>query len=77
MSLNKSISKGTEHRKQYRVCKVFDRTCRNHGSYDWCCDNRLHKNLKKILSANDKSTLNYYGAFNMPKIPPKMPHNRF
>ena len=59
MSLDKSITKGTEHRKQYRSCKVFDRTCRNHGSYDWGCDTRLHKNLKKILSANDKSTLNY------------------
>ena len=62
MSLDKSIAKGTEHRKQYRGYKVFNRTCRNHGSCDWCRDNRLHKNLKRILSADNKSTSNYYGA---------------
>ena len=59
MSLDKSISKGTEHRKAYKVSKAFDRSCRNHGSCDWCFNNRLYKNLKRIQSANNKSTLNY------------------
>lgn len=57
MSLDKSIAKGTEHRKQYRNSKAFDRTCRNHGGCVWCLKNRLYKNLKRIQSANDKSTL--------------------
>ena len=59
MSLDKSIAKGTEHRKAHKGSKVFDRTCRNHGGCDWCLENRLYKNLKRIQSANDKSTLDY------------------
>ena len=59
MSLDKPIAKGTEHRKQYKGSKAIDRTCRNHGSCDWCLGNRLYKNLKRIQSANDKSTLDY------------------
>lgn len=59
MSLDKSIAKGTEHRKAYKGGKAIDRTCRNHGGCDWCLENRLYKNLKRIQSANDKSTLDY------------------
>lgn len=59
MSLDKSIAKGTEHRKQYTGGKAIAKGCRNHGSCDWCRDNRLHKNLKRTQSANDKSTLDY------------------
>ena len=57
MSLDKSIAKGTEHRKQYTGSKAIAKSCRNHGGCDWCLSNRLYKNLKKIQSANDKSTL--------------------
>ena len=43
MSLNKSIQHGKEHRKPYRGSKAVDISCRNHGSCDWCKNNRLHK----------------------------------
>ncbi|MCC8068478.1 MAG: hypothetical protein LIO71_01775 [Ruminococcus sp.] len=56
---DKSIAKGIEHRKQYRGSKAFDRTCRNHGGCEVCLRNRMYKNLKRIQSANDKSTLDY------------------
>lgn len=59
MSLNKSIEKGTEHRKPYKGSKKIDRTCRNHGGCPWCLENRMYKNLKRIQSADDKSLLNY------------------
>ena len=47
MSLDKAIEHGKEKRKQYYSAKAVDRTCRNHGSCDWCKGNRLHKFKKK------------------------------
>lgn len=47
MSLNKAIEHGKEHRKQYTGAKAIDRTCRNHGSCDWCKSNRLYKQMKQ------------------------------
>ena len=47
MALDKAIKSGKEHRKQYRGSKAIDRSCRNHGSCDWCRENRLHK-FRKI-----------------------------
>lgn len=46
MSLNKAIEHGKEYRKQYTGAKAIDRTCRNHGSCDWCKENRLYQQLK-------------------------------
>lgn len=43
MSLDKAITHGKEHRKPYRGAKAVDRTCRNHGSCEYCKGNRLHK----------------------------------
>lgn len=43
MSLNKAIEHGKEHRRPYIGSKRFDKTCRNHGSCDWCRSNRKHK----------------------------------
>lgn len=43
MSLDKAIEHGKEKRKPYHGSKAIDGTCRNHGSCDWCRDNRKHK----------------------------------
>lgn len=43
MSLDKAVSHGKEKRKPYRGAKAIDCTCRNHGSCDWCRQNRQHK----------------------------------
>lgn len=48
MSLDKAIKSGKEHRKPYRGAKAIDRSCRNHGSCQWCRRNRQHKNDKAI-----------------------------
>lgn len=42
MALDKAIQHGKEHRKPYTGGKAIDRTCRNHGSCDWCKGNRLY-----------------------------------
>ena len=43
MSLDKAIAHGKEKRKPYHGAKAIDGTCRNHGSCDWCKNNRKHK----------------------------------
>lgn len=43
MSLDKAIEYKKEYRKPYYGSKSFDRACRNHGSCEWCRENRLHK----------------------------------
>lgn len=39
--LDKAIEHRKEYREPYRKSKAIDRTCRNHGSCDWCVRNRL------------------------------------
>lgn len=53
MALDKAIMSGKEHRKMYRGSKSIDRTCCNHGSCDWCRENRQYKNLKKLQKTLD------------------------
>lgn len=57
MSMNKAIEHGKEHRKPWRGSnrsKNFDKTCRNHGSCDYCKFNRLHTFMKNRAAADDK-----------------------
>lgn len=44
--LDKSIEHGKEYRRQYRGAKACDRTCRNHGSCDWCKNDRTYRSNK-------------------------------
>jgi len=41
--LDKSIANGREHRKPFYGSKAVDKSCRCHGSCDFCRNNRLHK----------------------------------
>lgn len=59
MSLENGIKYGKEHRKQYINSKLFDYSCRNHGSCSWCKSNRLHKVNKKI-EGTDQKLREYY-----------------
>lgn len=54
MSLDKAIQHKKEHRKQYKGAKAIDKTCRNHGSCDWCKENRLYKSNKQADEMNEK-----------------------
>lgn len=54
MSLDKAIESGKEHRKHYRGSKRVDRTCRNHGSCDYCKGNRLYSTKKAMDAVKDK-----------------------
>ena len=54
MSLDKAIQHGKEHRKPYRGGKAIDKTCRNHGSCEWCKENREYKNKKREERAKNE-----------------------
>ena len=54
MSLDKSIEHGKDHRKRYYGSKRFDRTCRNHGSCDFCKGNHLYSVKKALETAEQK-----------------------
>jgi len=65
MSLEKAIKYGKEKRVQYRRSLAFDRTCRNHGSCEYCKSNRT------IQSQREKDRLHgqedeYFGWHNLP-----------
>ena len=54
MSLNKAIKSGKEKRKAYRGAKAVDWQCRNHGSCPHCQQNRIHRNTKRLASADEQ-----------------------
>ena len=56
--LNKAIASGKEHRKPYYGSQRFDKTCRCHGSCEWCKANRLYKSIRSIQKMDSK--LNEY-----------------
>lgn len=52
MSFDKDYPNRKDWRKPYYSgSKRFDRTCRNHGSCDWCRDNRLHQRIKEEMKS--------------------------
>jgi hypothetical protein len=47
MGLEKAILHNKEHRKPYKDSRRFDHSCRNHGSCDYCFDNRTFFHKKR------------------------------
>lgn len=54
MGLEKAIEHGKEKRRQYIGAKAIDRTCRNHGSCEWCKGNRTYNNRKEELRSEQE-----------------------
>ena len=57
MALDKAIEHGKEHRKPWSGkdrSKNFDKTCRNHGSCDYCRGNRMYSALKAESKADQR-----------------------
>jgi hypothetical protein len=53
MSFDKNYPNRKDKRKPYRGSKAFDCTCRNHGSCDYCKNNRIYFD-RKYRSVADK-----------------------
>lgn len=54
MSNDKAIAYGKEKRKPYRGSKVIDYSCRNHGSCEYCRDNRTYQTTKQLLKIKEQ-----------------------
>lgn len=60
MSLDKAIKHKKEYRKEYYGSKAIDRQCRCGGSCEWCRENRLYKNKKRLQKMIDKEKEMWY-----------------
>jgi hypothetical protein len=65
MSLEKAVEHKKEKRKPYRGSKVFDCTCRNHGSCSYCEGNRTLFDKKARLRVADQID-EWFGYWNLP-----------
>lgn len=54
MSFDKAIESGKEHRKPYKGAKRVSYRCRNHGDCSWCKENRLYKNIKRLIAVKQR-----------------------
>ena len=54
MSFDKDYPNRKDRRRPYRGSKDFDRSCRNHGSCDWCASNRQHQASRAESMVSDK-----------------------
>ena len=52
--LSRGIKSGKEHRKEYRGAKAIDCSCRNHGTCEWCKNNRLYASNREAEAAEQK-----------------------
>ena len=52
------------NKQPYQKSRRFDVTCRNHGSCNWCEDDRLHSRRRDLLIADEKVTESKYYAIN-------------
>lgn len=69
MSLDRSILSGKEHRRIYQDSRRYDRTCRAHGSCDWCCEGRQHGHKKaEKFSREALETFLREEALGLPRI---------
>jgi hypothetical protein len=58
MSLDKSIKYKKEKREEYRGASSFDRSCRNHGTCEYCKTNRTI-GFKKLIEKSKESLKSY------------------
>lgn len=57
MSLEKAIAHKKEKRQSYRGAKSFDTSCRNHGSCNYCKNNRTFGFRKLLQEAKLNETI--------------------
>lgn len=60
MAFDNEYPNRKDWRKPYRKGKRSSRSCRNHGSGDWCLGNRMHKHLKRQSLADETILLWLY-----------------
>jgi len=60
MSLDKAIYYRKEYRKPYYRSGRFDYSCRPHGGCPYCLSNRIHRDLVRMIVADETAEeINY------------------
>jgi hypothetical protein len=54
MGLEKAIQYGKEKRRPYKGAKAVDCSCRNHGTCEWCRQNRLYKTIRDLIKTENE-----------------------
>ena len=49
MGLEKAIQHGKEKRRPYKGAKAVACSCRNHGTCEWCRQNRMYKTIRDLI----------------------------
>ena len=57
MNLDKAIEYGKSHRQPYRGSKAIARSCRNHGTCEWCKRGRLYQYNKELQKMKYREVL--------------------
>ncbi len=54
MGLEKAIQHGKEKRRPYKGAKAVDCSCRNHGTCEWCRQNRMYKTIRDLVRTDQE-----------------------
>jgi len=54
MGLEKAIQHGKEKRHPYKGAKAVDCGCRNHGTCEWCRQNRMYKTIRDLVRTDQE-----------------------
>ena len=54
MGLEKAILYGKEKRRPYKGAKAVDCSCRNHGTCEWCRQNRMYKTIRDLVRTDQE-----------------------
>ena len=54
MGLEKAIQYGKEKRRPYKGAKAVDCSCRNHGTCEWCRQNRMYKTIRDLVRTDQE-----------------------
>jgi len=54
MGLEKAIQHGKEKRRPYKGAKAVDCSCRNHGTCEWCRQNRMYKTIRDLVRTDEE-----------------------
>lgn len=48
MGFEKAIEHDKTRRKAYKGAKAVDCSCRNHGTCEWCRENRMYRTIREL-----------------------------
>ena len=54
MGFEKAIEHGKTRRNPFKGAKAADCSCRNHGTCEWCRQNRMYKTIRDLTRTSQE-----------------------